>query len=44
MALPASASMVVVVYIVIYIYSLLGMENFAYIAQNGDGISRHSNF
>jgi Ion transport protein len=44
MALPSFISLILVIYIIAYIYALIGMELFGYLTQTGDGIDKDSNF
>lgn len=44
MALPTFSALILIIYIVAYIYALIGMELFGYIKQEGNGINRHANF
>jgi hypothetical protein len=44
MALPSLSAIVLIIYIVAYIYSLIGMELYGYILEEGVGINRNANF
>lgn len=44
MALPSLAALVLIIYIVAYIYSLIGMELYGYLLEEGAGINRNANF
>lgn len=44
MALPSFVALIFLIYLITYIYALIGMELFGYISQSGDGINGNSNF
>jgi hypothetical protein len=44
MALPTFSALILIIYIIAYIYALIGMELFGFLMQEGIGINRHANF